>query len=121
MFRKSSGASCRENADSHPRRCLKIESKNKRRRRPGLEPGPITTNVDCCARLGRNLPTTHLVVMDPGVRRDDRSFHTPNVFAYRALMSSLCACTWAGSAFNNFKLDSGTCPPFSFTCAWKDR
>src|SRR5258705_10270565 len=71
---------------------------------------------------GRNLhPQRTLVVMDPGVRRDDRSFHTPNVFAYRALMSSLCACTWAGSAFNNFKLDSGTCPPFSLTCAWNER
>src|SRR5258705_4672754 len=59
-FVQTSGATCRENADAYPLRCLKIESKNKHRRRPGLEPGPITTNVDCCARLGpQSASTTH--------------------------------------------------------------
>jgi hypothetical protein len=40
--------------------------------RPGLEPGPITTNAYYCVVLG---PQSHsqlrLVVMGPGVRRDE--------------------------------------------------
>jgi len=41
-------------------------------RRPGLEPGPITTNVCTSGKLGqrsRSQPTS--VVMGPGLRRDD--------------------------------------------------
>jgi hypothetical protein len=43
--------------------------------------------------------------------------YTPNILVYRALISSLCACTAAGSALSNFKFASGICSPFSFTCA----
>ena len=43
-------------------------------RRPGLEPGPITTNVHYCATLGRQFSAQLTsVVMGPGVRRDDES------------------------------------------------
>jgi hypothetical protein len=50
-------------------------------RRPGQakrEPGPIITNVCCCAWLepqSRSLLTS--VVMGPGVRRDDEMYATP--------------------------------------------
>src|SRR5579863_3146546 len=46
---------------------------------------------------------------------------TRNNFAYRALISSLAACTAAGSALSNFRLDIGVCPARSLMSAWNER
>jgi hypothetical protein len=69
-FLQTSGATRRENAKAHPP--LSVKSQPHTRRRPGPEPGPISTNVSCCATLElQSLSPRSSVVVDPGVRRDD--------------------------------------------------
>src|SRR6202011_1322508 len=65
-----------------PRHCersdLSAEAESNHPRRPGLEPGPITTNLNCCAMLGP--PSRRLrapVVMGPSLRRDDVELNSP--------------------------------------------
>jgi hypothetical protein len=68
---QTSGVTRRENADSHPLRCLKFES-DLSPRRPGLEPEPITTGFCNVLRCNRLLVPQQLpVVMGPRFRGDD--------------------------------------------------
>src|ERR1700680_4545359 len=47
--------------------------------------------------------------------------HTLKSLAYRALISSPCANTAAGSDLSNFSADSGGRLGFSLICAWNER